>query len=67
MKIHYQNSKGEEKILTDIIFLQNIDNETFAAVTTTNREFTLRTDRIEAIMSDEITEPSPKQEGQTDE
>lgn len=56
MKIHYQNSKGEEKILTGILYLQNIDNETFAAVTANDRELILRTDRIEAIMSDEITE-----------
>lgn len=54
MIIHYQNAKGEELFLKDIIHLQNIDNNTWEAVTQDNHLLTLKTNRIEAIMSDDL-------------
>lgn len=54
MNIHYQNSKGEEKCLTNIIFLQNIDNDEWEAITEDNKIFTLFTARIEAVFDKSI-------------
>lgn len=49
MKIHYLNLKGEEKMLDGIVHLQNVDNQTFHALTKSGRELSLHVDRIEGI------------------
>lgn len=53
MIIHYMNAKGEEKTLTNIIFMQNINNDEWEAITEDNKILTLVTSRIEAVF-DEI-------------
>jgi hypothetical protein len=52
MTIHYQNSKGEELMISGVVHLQNINNE-FWAATVAGKELTLRTDRIEGIYSED--------------
>ena len=54
MIVHYQNSKGEETFLKDIVHLQNIDNDIWEAVTQNNKLLTLKTSRIEAIVSEDL-------------
>ena len=43
MIIHYQNSKGTEQFIRDVIHLQNIDNYKWEAVMDNGRSLTLRT------------------------
>jgi hypothetical protein len=52
MKIHYLNSRGEEKVITDIVYLQNIDNVNLVALTRSEKELNLRIDRIEGVYDD---------------
>lgn len=49
MIIHYQNSKGTEQFIRDVIHLQNIDNYKWEAVMDNGRSLTLRTAGIEGI------------------
>lgn len=54
MIIRYMNAKGEEKILANIIFMQNINNDEWEAITEDNKILTLVTSRIEAVMEESI-------------
>ena len=54
MIIHYQNGTVEEKLLKNIIALQNIDNEEWEAVTDNNKLLRLFTSRIEMILDDDF-------------
>ncbi len=54
MIIHYQNANGEEIYLRNIIYLQNIENGQFEVITANNKVLTLRVDRIEAIIDEEL-------------
>ena len=56
MEIHYLNSIGQEKILTDIVYLQNIDNVNLVALTRSEKELKLRIDRIEGVYDDKQLE-----------
>lgn len=49
MKIHYRNQKGEEKIISNIIHLQNVNNITFIATNYDGKEYTLKISGIESI------------------
>lgn len=55
MTVHYENAKGEEKFIKNVLHLQNIDNDTWAALLADGQtELTLLTTRIEAIIDDKI-------------
>lgn len=49
MFIHYQNAKGEERFLRDVIFVQNIEDGKLEAVLESGAVLTLLWDRIEGI------------------
>lgn len=49
MTIHYLNGKGEEKFISGIIHLQNVDDRVFIAATKNETELTLLVERIEGI------------------
>ena len=49
MIIHYQNGNGEEKFISDVIHLQNVDNRIFIASMKNGAELTLLVERIEGI------------------
>ena len=49
MIVHYQNRKGEEKMIRNVIHLQNIDNDKWEAVLANGESLTLRTRGIEGI------------------
>lgn len=53
MIIHYQNASGEEKLLKDIIALQNINNDEWEAVTESNKCLRLFTSRIEMVLDNQ--------------
>jgi hypothetical protein len=52
MIVHYENSSGEEKLLKNIIALQNIDDDEWEAITNNNKSLRLFTSRIEMILDD---------------
>lgn len=54
MIIHYQNATGQEKLLTNIIALQNVDDNEWVALTENNKTFRLFTSRIEMIIDNEV-------------
>lgn len=54
MIVHYQNKQGEEKLLRNIIALQNIDDNQWEAITYTNKTLLLFTSSIEMIFDDEL-------------
>ena len=54
MIIHYQNEKGQEKLLENIFALQNIDDSEWAAITNDNKTLRLFTNRIEMILDNEV-------------
>lgn len=56
MIIHYENKHGEEKLLRNIIAMQNIDNEEWEAITEDNTTLHLFTDRIEMILDESIVD-----------
>lgn len=49
MIIHYQNGNGEEKFISDVIHLQNVDDRIFIASMKNGAELTLLVERIEGI------------------
>ncbi len=49
MKIHYLNKQGQEKMLHNIIHLQNVDNEKFLATNEDGKEYNLMVSGIEGI------------------
>ena len=49
MTIHYQNGNGEEKFISDVIHLQNVDDRIFIASMKNGAELTLLVERIEGI------------------
>lgn len=49
MKIHYLNKQGQEKILHNIIYLQNADNENFIATNGDGKEYKLKVSGIEGV------------------
>lgn len=49
MTIHYQNGNGEEKFISDVIHLQNVDDRIFIASMKNGAELTLLVKRIEGI------------------
>ena len=49
MIIHYQNGNGEEKFISDVIHLQNVDNRIFITSMKNGAELTLLVERIEGI------------------
>lgn len=54
MIIHYQNKDKKEVFLKNIIYIQNINNDEVEAVCNNNKTLTLRIDRIEAVLNDEL-------------
>lgn len=52
MIIHYLNAYGQERFVRDVVHLQNIDNVTFEAYMQNGKVLTLRTERIEGILSE---------------
>ena len=54
MIIHYENKKGEEKLLKNIIALQNVNNEEWEAITYDNKTLHLFTHRIEMILDESL-------------
>lgn len=54
MIIHYENKQGEEKLLRNIIAIQNVNNENWEAITEDNKTLHLLTRRIEMILDDSI-------------
>ncbi len=56
MKIHYHKSIDEpDKIITDVLYIGIVDGFTPASVVLKNgKELTIRLDRIEAILDDEL-------------
>lgn len=49
MIIHYQNGNGEEKFISDVIHLQNVDDRIFIASMKNGAELTRLVERIEGI------------------
>lgn len=49
MTIHYQNGNGEERFISDVIHLQNVDDRVFIASMKNGAELTLLVERIEGI------------------
>lgn len=49
MTIHYQNGNGEEKFISDVIHLQNVDDRIFIASMKNGAELTLLVERIDGI------------------
>lgn len=49
MTIHYQNGNGEEKFISDVIHLQNVDDRIFIASMKNGAELTLLVERVEGI------------------
>lgn len=52
MTIHYQNGQMEEKMLTRILYIQNINDDQWVATFENGREITLLTSRIEGIYAE---------------
>lgn len=49
MTIHYQNGNGEERFISGVIHLQNVDDRVFIAAMENGAELTLLVERIEGI------------------
>lgn len=49
MTIHYQNGNGEEKFISGVIHLQNVDDRVFIASMKNGAELTLLVERIEGV------------------
>ena len=54
MKIHYQNSRKEERFIDGVIHLQNVDDEHFNALMENGKELTLRVSGIEGIVDSSV-------------
>lgn len=54
MKIHYQNSRGEEQFIDGVMHLQNVDDEHFTALMKNGKELTLRVAGIEGIVDSSV-------------
>ena len=66
MIIHYQNSRGIEQFIRDVIHLQNINNDTWEAVMNNGRSLTLRTAGIEGIYHNQSLSDSAYPDGYAD-
>ena len=49
MIIHYQDDKGEEVFLRNVMHIQNIDNEEWEAITEQGEVYIMRTGQIEGV------------------
>lgn len=56
MIIHYETKQGEEKLLRNIIALQNINDEEWEAITDSDKTLRLFTRRIEMILDESIVD-----------
>ena len=54
MKIHYQNSKGEERFIDGVIHLQNVDDEHLTALFENGKELTLNIRGIEGVVDSSV-------------
>ena len=54
MKIHYLNSKGQERFIDGVIHLQNVDNEHFIALMENGKELALRVGGIEGVVDSSV-------------
>lgn len=64
MTIHYQNGNGEEKFISDVIHLQNVDNRIFIASMKNGAELTLLVERIEGIYYQDKEQQSIQRENE---
>ena len=60
MKIHYQNSRGEERFIDGVLHLQNIDNERFTALLESGKELTLSVAGIEGVADSAVLKEEAK-------
>lgn len=49
MTIHYQNGNGDERFISGVIHLQNVDDRVFIASMQNGAELTLLVERIEGV------------------
>lgn len=56
MIVHYLNASGQERFICDVVHLQNVDDITFEAHLKSGKILTLKTERIEGILSEEVEE-----------
>ena len=57
MKIHYKNKEGQEKMISNIIHLQNVNNRLFVSTNNNGKEYILNVVGIEGIYyEDDITD-----------
>ena len=54
MIIHYLNALGKEKVLTDIVCIQNLDDVKMVALTRTGEELNLKVRGIESVVDDSL-------------
>lgn len=54
MIIHYQNSRGEERLLRNIVAIQNINNDELEALTESGKTLRIHIAGIEMILDNEI-------------
>lgn len=52
MTIHYLNGENVERFITNVIHLQNIDNDTWSATFENGKEITLLAFRIEGVYAE---------------
>lgn len=64
MTIHYQNGNGEEKFISDVIYLQNVDDRIFIASMKNGAELTLLVERIEGIYYQDKEQQSLQRENE---
>lgn len=55
MTVHYLTAYGVEKKLSNVMHMQNVDNNTWIATFYNGAEVTLRTDGIEGIYYEDVT------------
>ena len=61
MKIHYQNSRGEERFIDGVIHLQNVDDDHFTALMENGKELTLRVAGIEGVVDSSVLKKEEKE------
>ena len=54
MKIHYQNSREEERFIDGVVHLQNVDNEHLTALLENGKELTLNIRGVEGIVDSSV-------------
>ena len=60
MKIHYQNSRGEERFIDGVLHLQNVDNVRFTALLESGKELTLSVAGIEGVVDSAVLKEEAK-------